>query len=240
MSKDRADTAPPPSQDAAERREEVPVVLVVDDHAVVRGGCRRMLEPPLGRYRVIEAADGASALDLARREEPAAILLDLNLPGEPNGLALLGVLSAMGSSVVVLSMHEAPQVAARCLEAGAHGYVSKSDDPDSVMRAVESALAGRIWLSHAIATALAADAVAGRSAGGGPTGGRSLPLSPRERQIMDLLARTADLDAVAAALGISYKTVANTLVRLRNRYGVRRTADLVRIAVQQAAPLPPG
>lgn len=212
--------------EAPEAETGTRTIMVVDDHAVVRSGCRRLLEPPLGRYRVLEAADGRTALELAAREEPDAVLLDLNMPGDPNGLTLVQQLAATGTAIVVLSMHEAPQVASRCLEAGAMGYVSKSDDPDAVVRAVEAALEGRVWLSHAIANAVASL-------------GRSLPLTPRERQIMALLTETTDLDQVAARLGVTYKTVANTLVRLRNRYNVRRTADLVRIAVQQGGAPPP-
>lgn len=201
-------------------------VLVVDDHAVVRSGCRRLLGPPMGRFRVVEAADGAAALDLAAREAPAVLVVDLNMAGEPNGIGLVQALAETGAAVVVLSMHEAPQVAARCLEAGALAYVSKSDEPEAVVEAVAAALEGRVWLARDMALAVAA---LGRMPAREPR-----PLTPREADIMGLLAETSDIARIAERLGISYKTVANTLVRLRNRYGVRRTADLVRIVVRDS------
>ncbi len=200
--------------------DEGPLILVVDDHAVVRGGCRQLLEPPLSRFRVAEAADGMAARAQVTRLNPDLVVADLNLPGSPGGLDLLRELTAAGRLVVVLSMHETPGIATRCLDLGATAYVTKSDAPDALVQAVEAALAGGRWLSADIARALALP-------------NREDELTGREAEILDLLADTADLEAVGRQLGISYKTVANTLVRLRNRFGVRRTADLVRVAVQR-------
>ena len=121
-----------------------PTVLVVDDHALVRNGCRRLLEPPLGRFWVVEAASGAAALAaLADHPEIGVVACDLNLPGEPAGLALIERLARSGPAVLVLSMHEATEVAARCVAAGAAGYLSKSDDPGDLAKAVEAVLADR-------------------------------------------------------------------------------------------------
>lgn len=197
-----------------------PLILVVDDHAIVRGGCRQLLEPPLSRFRVVEAADGQAARTQVARHDPDLVITDLNLPGTPNGLDLVRELTEMGRRVVVLSMHETPGIASRCIELGAAAYVTKSDAPEALVEATEAALRGARWLSADIARALALP-------------NRETDLTEREAEILDLLADTADLDDVGRRLGISYKTVANTLVRLRNRFGVRRTADLVRVAVQR-------
>lgn len=197
-----------------------PLALVIDDHAIVRNGCRQLLQPPLSRFRVMEAADGASAREALTCHTPEVIVTDLNLPGTPSGLDLVRELVMAGHRVVVLSMHEAPSVASRCLEAGAAAYVSKSDAPDALIRAVETVACGGRWLSADLARDLAINQ-------------RQNDLTAREADILDILTQTTDLDSVGQRLGISYKTVANTLVRLRNRFGVRRTADLVRIAVQR-------
>lgn len=197
-----------------------PLVLVIDDHAIVRNGCRQLLQPPLSRFRVMEAADGASAREALTCHTPEVIVTDLNLPGTPSGLDLVRELVMAGHRVVVLSMHEAPSVASRCLEAGAAAYVSKSDAPDALIQAVETVACGGRWLSADLARDLAINQ-------------RQNDLTAREADILDILTQTTDLDSVGQRLGISYKTVANTLVRLRNRFGVRRTADLVRIAVQR-------
>lgn len=210
----RSTPSPSPAPDHA------PLVLVIDDHAVVRNGCRQLLEPPLSRFRVIEAADAATARDALARHRPDLVVTDLNLPGSCSGLDLVRELVAGGHRVIVLSMHEAPSVAARCLEMGAAAYVSKSDPPDALIQAVETVAAGGRWLSADLARDLAVNRP-------------QHDLTAREAEILDLLTQTTDLDAVGRHFGISYKTVANTLVRLRNRFGVRRTADLVRIAVQR-------
>lgn len=196
-----------------------PLVLVVDDHSVVRSGCRRLLEPPLGRFRVTEAASGAAALAvLAEDGDVAVVVTDLNMPGIPTGIDLVERLAAMSPSLLVLSMHEAPEVAARCMAAGAAGYLSKADDPGDLALAIDAAIEGRAWISRDTARAMAASDADVRV------------LSPREREMMRLLSHTTDLQAIAAELGVSRKTTANLLVGLRARHGVRRTADLVRIA----------
>jgi len=205
---------------SAEMTANAPLVLVVDDHAVVRSGCRQLLEPPMSRFRVVEASDGPSARAELSRHDPDIIVADLNMPGTPSGLDLLRELTGEGRRVVVLTMHETPSVAARCLELGAAAYVTKSDAPDALIEAVETVARGGRWLSADLARDLAMSP-------------RQPDLSEREADIMDILAQTADLEEVGRQLGISYKTVANTLVRLRNRYGVRRTADLVRVALQR-------
>ena len=196
-----------------------PLVLVVDDHSVVRSGCRRLLEPPLGRFRVVEAASGSAALAaLAEHRDVAVVVTDLNMPGTPTGIDLVERLAAIGPSLLVLSMHEAPEVAARCMAAGAAGYLSKADDPGDLALAVDAAIDGRAWISRDTARAMSASYADTRA------------LSPREREMMRLLSHTTDLQAIAAELGVSRKTTANLLVGLRAQYGVRRTADLVRIA----------
>lgn len=202
--------------------DAAPLILVVDDHAIVRGGCRQLLEPPLSRFRVVEAADGMAAREQVARHNPDLVVADLNLPGTPSGLDLVRELTGAGRRVVVFSMHETPSIAGRCLEMGAAAYVTKSDAPDALIQATEAALRGDRWLSADIARALALP-------------NRSGDLTEREAQMLDILADTTDLDDVGRRLGISYKTVANSLVRLRNRFGVRRTADLVRVAVQRRA-----
>jgi DNA-binding NarL/FixJ family response regulator len=188
-----------------------PLVLVADDHAVVRTGCRRLLEPPLGPYRVVEAATGEAALAQAAALSPRAAVLDLGLPAL-GGLDLLRAVAALdpAPAIVVLTMHEEPQLARRCLEAGARAYVSKADPPERLPAALAAVLAGGRWLGPELAAALA-------SLDPGPA------LDAREAAIMDRLARSADLPAVAADLGISYKTLTNILVRLRGRFAAPPT-----------------
>ena len=195
-------------------------VLVVDDHAIVRDGLTRLLESD-GDHQVTQAVDGRQALGLSRTLRPDLIILDLNLPGL-GGLELLRRLVQSGAGkILVLSMHAEPLYARRALEAGAAGYVSKNAAPDELLDAVRRVAAGRRYVEAEIAQALALGAT--------PESVDALNL--RELEIMRLLASGASLAEIAAALGVGYKTIANTLSLIKSKLGVARTADLVRLAI---------
>ena len=149
-------------------------------------------------------------------------MLDLNLPGL-GGLELLRRLIQAGAAkILILSMHAEPLYARRALEAGAQGYVSKNAAPDELLAAVRKVAAGGRYVEAEIAQELALGA-----------GAETLDaLSPRELEIMRLLAGGSSLAEIAAALGVGYKTVANTLTLIKSKLGVARTADLVRLAIE--------
>ncbi|HXQ47789.1 MAG TPA: response regulator, partial [Caulobacteraceae bacterium] len=129
-------------------------ILLVEDHAIVRDGLKRLLGGLAGA-EVMEAADGRQALALARAEAIALIILDLNLPGL-GGLELLRRLVAVSSArILVLSMHAEPLYAARALDAGAAGYVSKNASPDELVAAVQRVAGGGRYVEGEIAQALA-------------------------------------------------------------------------------------
>jgi two-component system invasion response regulator UvrY len=196
-------------------------ILIVDDHAIVRDGLSRLLAID-GDHEIRMAASGREALVIARSFRPALTILDLNLPGL-GGLELLRRLAQVGAGrILVLSMHAEALYARRSLEAGAHGYVSKNAAPDELMAAVRRVAAGGRYIEAEIAQALALGA-----------GAEALDaLSPRELEIMRLLAAGASLAEIAEALGASYKTVANTCTLIKSKLGVARTADLVRLAIE--------
>jgi DNA-binding NarL/FixJ family response regulator len=196
-------------------------ILIVDDHAIVRDGLSRLLAAD-GDHEVKLAATGREALLLARSFRPALVILDLNLPGL-GGLELLRRLVAIeAGKILVLSMHAEPLYARRALEAGAHGYVSKNAAPDELLTAVRRVAAGGRYVEAEIAQALALGA-----------GAETLnALSPRELEIMRLLAAGSSLAEIADALGASYKTIANTCTLIKSKLGVARTADLVRLAIE--------
>ena len=196
-------------------------ILIVDDHAIVRDGLSRLLAAD-GDHEVKLAATGREALIAARSFRPDLVILDLNLPGL-GGLELLRRLVAIEAGrILVLSMHAEPLYARRSLEAGAHGYVSKNAAPDELLAAVRRVAAGGRYIEAEIAQALALGA-----------GAETLnALSPRELEIMRLLAAGSSLAEIAEALGASYKTVANTCTLIKSKLGVARTADLVRLAIE--------
>ncbi|NUB04976.1 response regulator transcription factor [Azospirillum sp. Vi22] len=205
-------------------------ILLVDDHPVVRAGCQSLLaEAGLGR--VVEAADVATALALWRSERPDVVILDLNLPGgaggrDGGGMEVLRAIRTENPAVPVLifSMHEDPAIAARALKAGAKGYVTKNDAPETLVTAVRCVLAGRVHLDHALARELALMALA-------PSDDPLAVLTQREREILALVGRGLTAAAIAEALGISQKTVANACTQIKDKLGADSTRALIRIAI---------
>ena len=198
-------------------------VLLVDDHAIVRDGLKRLLGS-LDQTVVREVADGRDALAMVRAQVFDLIILDLNLPGL-GGLELVRRIVRMDRGrVLVLSMHAEPLYAARAIDAGAAGYVSKNASPEELLVAVQRVAGGGRYIESEIAQALALqDSTPGQAMG---------QLNSRELEIMRLLALGRSLAEIAEALGVGYKTVANTCSLMKSKLGVSRTADLVRLAVE--------
>lgn len=198
-------------------------ILLVDDHAIVRSGVRNLLTA-VANSQISEAADGKDALLQLRRDRPDLVLLDLNLPGI-GGLELLRrmLLADKTARIVVLSMHAEPLYVARAMELGARGYLSKNTSAEELLTAVRRVAAGERYIENEIAQELALHAV---------SPGHSLrDLSGRDLEIMRLLAKGMSLAEIADALGIGYKTAANTCSHIKAKLGVTRTTDLVRLAM---------
>ena len=198
-------------------------ILLVDDHPVVRAGLRQLLAAALPAT-VCEAAEGREAMAMARREQPDLIVLDLNLPGI-GGVELIRRLLQQDAAmrVLVLTMHVAPHYAARALQAGAKGYVSKNAPPEELLTALRRIAAGGHYVETEIAQALALQ--------GGTAADPLQRLSERDVEMLRLLAEGRSLAEIAAALGLGYKTVANALTQIKATLGVASTVDLVRMAL---------
>ena len=197
-------------------------VLLVDDHAIVRSGLRRLLAV-LPDMAISEAATGRDALALMRSEQPSLVMLDLNLPGL-GGLELLRriLLEHPAARVMVLSMHAEALYASRAMRAGAVGYLSKNASPEELLDAVRRVLAGGRYIEGSIAQELALQAAT--------TGTATQHLTERDLEILRLLGDGRALAEIADALGVSYKTVANTCSQIKAKLGVARTADLIRLS----------
>jgi two-component system invasion response regulator UvrY len=199
-------------------------VLVVDDHAVVRDGLRRLLVA-LPNVEIFEAATGREALSFVQRQPPELILLDLHLPGI-GGIELLRRLIALVPNVriIVFSMHAETMYAARALRAGARGYVSKNASPEELQIALRRVIDGGRYVEREIAQELAVH---------GPVDGDPWHrLTERDLEILRLLSEGRSLAQIAAAIGVSYKTVANICTQIKAKLGVTRTADLVRLSIE--------
>jgi DNA-binding NarL/FixJ family response regulator len=200
-------------------------ILLVDDHLVVRAGVRRLLETMPGA-QIMEAGTGKETMAIFRREKPDLVLLDLNLE-DVGGLEMLRrlLLEDKKAKVVVFSMHSEPLYAARALKIGAKGYVSKSASADELLEAVKKVAAGGQFIEAELASKIALSQFSGQD-----------PLSQlttREVEILRLLGEGRSLSAIADTLGVSYKTIANTCSLIKNKLGLQRTADLIRLSIEQ-------
>jgi two-component system, NarL family, invasion response regulator UvrY len=199
-------------------------ILLVDDHSVVRAGVRRLLEGIEGT-EILEAETGHKTIALFRSEKPDLVLLDLNMEGV-GGLELLRrlLLEDKKARVIVFTMHSEPIYAARALKLGAKGYVTKSASADELVSAVKRVAEGRHYIEADLASKLAI----GQFDGEDPLH----QLTTREVEILRLLGDGKSLTAIAETLGVSYKTVANTCSLIKNKLGLQRTADLIRISLE--------
>ena len=198
-------------------------VLLVDDHAIVRDGLKRLLATSF-TVELREVADGREALAALRRETFDIVILDLNLPGIGGIELLKRVLLVSRAKVLIFSMHAEPLYVTRALDAGAAGYISKNIAPDELIAAVQRLAAGGRYVEQEIAQQLAL--------GSGATSQTMGQLTARELEIMRLLGQGRSVAEIAAVIGVGYKTVANTLSQMKMKLGAARTADLVRMAVE--------
>lgn len=199
--------------------------LVIDDHPITHLGASRLLRD-LGYDPVGQAMSGEEALDqLTRDLAPDLIVLDISLPGA-GGLDLVAPLlaAAPDARILVFSMNDQTGFAARALQAGAQGFLSKNAPPSDFRDAVRTLEAGEFYLAPKQAMALA---TLRAGAAGDPLGA----LSDRERQVLALIGQGHALQAIADQLGVSYKTAANTSSALKKKLGVDGINGLMKFAL---------
>jgi two-component system, NarL family, invasion response regulator UvrY len=200
-------------------------ILLVDDHPVVREGYRRLLEMH-AEFRVCAEADNSQeAYALYKKHRPSVVVMDLGLPGVSGVEAVRRIREwDKDARVLIFSMHEGAAFALKAFEAGAAGYVTKSSDPAQLIRAVAAVVRGGTFLSEDIAQALAADRL---------TGGQYLTesLTPRETEILRLLATGLTSEEIAPLLNLSQKTVRNHHYTIKAKIGARSDAHLVWLAM---------
>lgn len=204
-------------------------ILVVDDHEAVRRGLKAVLEDHAEWTVVGEAATGREAVEKARALKPHVVILDMTMP-ELNGLeATRSILKAVPDArVLVLTQHDSEQLVRAFLQAGALGYMTKSDAASDLVTAVESLQQGRPFFTAHVARAV----LDGYLKSLGEESGPSTDLTPSERQIIQLLAEGRTNKEVAARLDISVKTVETHRAHIMRKLDLRSVTDLVRYAVR--------
>jgi DNA-binding NarL/FixJ family response regulator len=195
-------------------------VLLVDDHALVRRGFRRILEDEAHIKVVGEAGDGPEAIQRVRQLKPKVVLMDLAMPGM-NGLDATRKISATSpeSSVLLLSMHSEDIWMRRAAEAGARGYILKNADDLDLGSAIKRVAAGELLFDDQLP-------------GSRLKGERGCKLSPRELEVLQLIVDGKSSKEIAAKLGLSENTVGAHRTNIMRELRVRRTAGVVAYAIR--------
>ncbi len=201
-------------------------VLLVDDHAVVREGYRRLLEFHGGVEVVAEAADADAAYAAWRRHRPQLTIIDLMLPGV-SGIEVIRRIVALDAKarLLVFSMAAQPALARQAIEAGALGYLTKDSPPEEMLAAVEEVRHGRRYLCRPVAQELALTNLDRPSS-------PFTALSPREFEVCKMLLTGMRIDEIGVRLNISSKTVSNLLSLSRQKLGVENDLALAQLAAR--------
>ena len=201
-------------------------IILVDDHAVVRAGVRRLLEQePL--FEVIgEAESGEKAYQTFGELKPDVMVMDLSMPGMGGLEAIRRILMRYEKAkILVLSMHEDLSFANQALKLGAKGYLTKNTLADDLVKSIETVTQGDVFLSDEIAKKMAMQSISGNQ---DPVH----ELSAREFEIFRLLAEGLDIDAIASTLNISSKTVSNYQTMIKQKLNINTPIELIRYAIK--------
>jgi len=205
-------------------------IVIVDDHAVVRRGVRALLESQPGWEVVAEGTTGREAVEIARRLQPDIVVMDLSLP-ELNGLDATRqiVQEAPRTEVLVLTMHHGEELARNVLQAGARGYVLKSDADENLVAAIEHLRQHRPFLTPTVTEFVLDDYLRHVES---PDHAAPRVITAREREIIQLLAEGKGNKEAAVVLGISVKTIEAHRANLMRKLQLRSITDLVRYAIR--------
>ncbi len=202
-------------------------VMVAEDHAIVREGIKQLIGMALDLEVVGEAGNGEQLLECLRKTACDVVLLDISMPGV-NGLEAIPRIRALanGPAILVLSMHNETQMAARALKVGAAGYATKDSDPALLITAIRKVAGGGRYIDPDLADRMVFEV--------GLTDSRPphAQLSEREFSVFERLARGEGVNDIALHLAISNKTVSTHKARLMQKLGVHSMADLVRYALE--------
>jgi len=201
-------------------------IVLVDDHAVVRAGVRRLLEQePL--FEVIgEAESGEKAYQIFGDLKPDVMVMDLSMPGMGGLESIRRILMRYEKAkILVLSMHEDLSFANQALKLGAKGYLTKNTLADDLVKSIETVTQGDVFLSDEIAKKMAMQSISGNQ---DPVH----ELSAREFEIFRLLAEGLDIDAIASTLNISSKTVSNYQTMIKQKLNINTPIELIRYAIK--------
>jgi DNA-binding NarL/FixJ family response regulator len=210
-------------------------ILVADDHAIVRAGLRRVLDAEPDLRVVDEASDGAEAVAKAISDEIDLVVLDVSMPRK-TGIQAARELSKRRPALrlLMLSMHDNEQYLFEALRAGASGYVLKSDADQDIVRACRATMRGETFLYASAVSALVRDAVDRHRGDDSPFD----VLTPRELEVLKLIAEAQSSKEIAQQLVISTKTVERHRANILEKLGMRDRVELTRYAIRRGLSQP--
>ena len=217
--------------------------IIIDDHPVVRAGMRTVLDAAPDVVVLAEGANGHDALRLAEEQQPDVLVLDVNLPGL-NGLEVTRRLCTQEASpvILILTVHDDAQTVMGLLESGATGYILKDEALETLVSAVRAAARGESWLSPTVANEVVRRAVGSPRPGAGPrTSSRDRErLTPREQEVLALLAQGLGNAAIARKLVVTKRTVQNHVSNIYGKLGVKSRTEAALLAIGRGwAEVPP-
>jgi len=201
-------------------------IMLVDDHAIVREGYRSLLQKQENLEVIAEACDGIEAYSQYKLHQPDIVIMDISLPGQ-SGLKAIEHIRQYDAQakILVFSMHQNPSFALQATRAGALGYITKSSDPEELIRAIAEVANNKHTLSADIAQALAMEKL-------GQEQSALDELTVREFEILRLLVDAKSNQAIAELLNISPKTVSNSHYIIKKKLGVSSDIELTRLAIK--------
>jgi len=222
---------PPHAYTRASASQRSYQMLLVDDHVVIRRGLRALLASQPDIEVCGEASTGTEALELVRRDKPDMVILDLTLP-DMNGLDVMEAVrkDSPSTDILVLTMHFSDELARAVLRGGALAYVLKSDADTDLLAAVDHVRHRQLFFTSKLAHAMAQNFMQDPATSASDTG---MPLTPREVEVVTLLADGKSNKEAAAALGVSTRTVESHRNHIMHKMEFVSFSDLVRFAVRE-------
>ncbi len=203
-------------------------ILIADDHGIVRGGMKLLIDRQPDMEVVAEAEDGVEAFEQAVREKPDLCILDVSMP-RMTGLQAARQIKAHlpNTQVLMLSMHDDQKYVFDALKAGAAGYVLKREVDSALLDAIRAVHRGEAFLTNAVERSLIREWMSDSATG------PEEPLSPREQEVLKLIAEAHTNKEIAAILHLAEKTVESHRANLLRKLGMRDRVELVRYAIRR-------
>ena len=211
-------------------------IILADDHEIVREGLRSLLEKEKGMQVVAEADNGRAAVEMTRELRPDVVVMDITMP-ELNGVEATRMIVGedLGTRVIALSMHSGRKFMSEVLKAGASGYLLKECAVSELVQAIRCVTGGKAYLSPKITDAVVDDYVRYVPAGKGRAYDS---LTPREREVLQLVAEGNTTKEIAASLHVSVKTVEAHRAQIMEKLAIHTVAGLTKFAIHEGLTSP--